>query len=276
MGSLLRLLRALALPPFPTCLLCLLALGLQSLNSGLLLLDAVLHAPIQTSCFLTHHQARKGRVLLRLRYGLDLRRMYDPLRSPPARSTRLLIHLLLLCLLLLGLRLGLLLLLARLRGLLGLALVRPRGPRSLRRLLVLLLFLLLHHLNRLLLRCGQTLANILQFLDLLSVPGHISLLLVVHEGRQMGGQLGTRAVRVRRQRHARIDAVEDPLRLYVLTLQAHALLRPVNHVVRYTRVRRAVGGLGPVPSHLGAEGHSAQLHPLQRHLAVEEEHVTAK
>mmetsp|Transcript_29980 Transcript_29980/g.68083 ORF Transcript_29980/g.68083 Transcript_29980/m.68083 type:complete len:212 (-) Transcript_29980:125-760(-) len=141
MGSLLRLLRALALPPFPTCLLCLLALGLQSLNSGLLLLDAVLHAPIQTSCFLTHHQARKGRVLLRLRYGLDLRRMYDPLRSPPARSTRLLIHLLLLCLLLLGLRLGLLLLLARLRGLLGLALVRPRGPRSLRRLLVLLLFL---------------------------------------------------------------------------------------------------------------------------------------
>ena len=89
----------------------------------------------------------------------------------------------------------------------------------------------------------------------------------------MRGQLAAWAVVVCGQLHACIDGVEDPLGLHVLARDGlDALLGAVYDLVGDACVIYSIRRGRAIPSNLRTECDGAQLHPLQRHLAVDEKH----
>ena len=106
---------------------------------------------------------------------------------------------------------------------------------------------------------------------------HVALR-AVEERREVRRALLARLVRMRRQQRARVDAVEEPLRLHVLAPRLHPLRRhrPVDNLVRDRGGAAREGRALALPPELAA---AAQHHKLERRhgaLAAAEEDALAE
>ena len=75
-----------------------------------------------------------------------------------------------------------------------------------------------------------------------------------------------------RKEHLSIDGIEHPLRLHIFPGRVlQALHRPVHHMMRDAWVVHIERRQGSLPSHHRPHRKSADLQPIQRNLAIDEE-----